>query len=32
MLVTEHGGRMLARIESDGMVFEATFDRIDPRT
>jgi len=32
MLVTAHDGRMLARIESDEMVFEVTFDRTDPRT
>ena len=32
MLVTEHDGRMLARIQSDRMVFEVTVDRIDPRT
>jgi len=30
MLVTQHDGRMLARIESDELVFEVTFDRVEP--
>ena len=30
MLVTEHDGRMLARIETDRMVFEVTFDEVEP--
>jgi hypothetical protein len=30
MLVTEHDGRLLARIEDDDMVFEVTFDRLEP--
>jgi hypothetical protein len=29
MLVTEHDGRLLARIEDDHMVFEVNFDRIE---
>lgn len=29
-LVTEQGGRMLARIESDDRVFEVSFDAIEP--
>ncbi|WP_324663899.1 hypothetical protein [Haloarcula sediminis] len=29
MLVTEHDGRLLARIEDDRMVFEVSFDRLD---
>jgi hypothetical protein len=28
--VTEHDGRMLARIESDDLVFEVNFETIDP--
>ena len=30
MLVTEHDGRLLARIETDEMVFEVNFDRLEP--
>ncbi|NLV09434.1 hypothetical protein GOC74_05775 [Halomicrobium mukohataei] len=30
MFVTEHDGRLLARIEDDHMVFEVSFDRIEP--
>jgi len=30
MLVTEHDGRMLARMETDEMVFEVTFDEVEP--
>jgi len=30
MLVTEHDGRLLARIEDDDMVFEVNFDRLEP--
>ena len=30
MLVTEHDGRLLARIETDEMVFEVNFDRVEP--
>jgi hypothetical protein len=30
MLVTEHDDRLLARIEDDDMVFEVTFDRLEP--
>ena len=29
MLVTEHDGRLLARIEDDHMVFEVTFDELE---
>ncbi|MDS0258633.1 hypothetical protein NDI56_04305 [Haloarcula sp. S1CR25-12] len=29
MLVTEHDGRLLARIETDEMVFEVNFDRLE---
>jgi len=29
MLVTEHDGRLLARIEDDQMVFEVTFDELE---
>ena len=30
MLVTEHDGRLLARIESENTVFEMTFDQPEP--
>ncbi|WP_018257042.1 hypothetical protein [Halomicrobium katesii] len=30
MFVTEHDGRLLTRIEDDHMVFEVSFDRIEP--
>jgi hypothetical protein len=30
MLVTEHDGRLLARIEDEDMVFEVTFDQLEP--
>jgi len=30
MLVTEHDDRLLARIETDEMVFEVNFDRLEP--
>ena len=29
-LVTEHDGRLLARIEDDRMVFEVSFDELEP--
>jgi hypothetical protein len=29
-IVTEHDGRMLARLEDDDRVFEVSFDAIDP--
>jgi hypothetical protein len=29
-LVTEHDGRLLARIEDDRMVFEMSFDELEP--
>jgi hypothetical protein len=29
-VVTEHDGRLLARIEDDRMVFEVSFDRLEP--